>query len=692
MWNRIRLGLLPLLVLLLAVACADDEVAPEKIKENGVKVKIAVVLPGGGEGSAWDRVLEWAHQNILMANDVVEPEYEFYDENTVDVETVASDLASREDIVAVIGCYHSINTEILARKCARTYKPVFTFSTSNELPRAFGQRGFLWCLAESDITQCELLLIKAERYGAKKVSLLASDDIYGQTFTDWFAFQAVELGMEVVSMESYGKDDLPETFAQVTASPADYLICAPSSVEDACQMVDCYRQSGYTGRLLFSDVAYDAQLIETLGVRSNGIEGIALSPDPTTGFSISYLVNFGENPGLGEAQVYDAVMIACYAYRYATLHGLDMNQAISDLLNQKSEETGLWTSAAMAGIFRKIEQGETPAFSGASGNLDFSTENYTSVLYSTYAHWMAYEGEFIHLDYDNRSESGTSSMYAAWEWNKQYFQQFDENADPGIVYPELKGNRAVVVAASQGWTNYRHQADALAFYQMLKRNGYDDDHILFVLADDIADNPNNPEPGVVRRTVGGENLYEGVQIDYRLSELTPEKMMSLLLGEGEPSLQSGSEDNVLFFWSGHGEVGEWLWGDNDAVPASLVSATFRQMAEEGRFRKLLCFVETCYSGSVAKACEGIPGLLMFTAANDKETSKADSFNNDLGVWMTNRFTSVLLEQTGENPDIPLRELYLAMFHQTLGSHVSVYNSDCYGNIYRNTMGEFLLPR
>lgn len=59
--------------------------------------------------------------------------------------------------------------------------------------------------------------------------------------------------------------------------------------------------------------------------------------------------------------------------------------------------------------------------------------------------------------------------------------------------------------------------------------------------------------------------------------------------------------------------------------------------------------------------------------------------------MTNRFTSVLLEQTRKNSNISLRELYLAMFHQTLGSHVSVYNVDCYGNIYRETMGEFLCP-
>lgn len=690
MWNNIKVGLSVLLLVLLSVACTDDSNVSDVSKIERTKVKIAVILPLDKGGVGWNRILEWVRQNIKEANTVIEPEYEIYDENGIDLDAVATDLAGRKDIIAVIGCYSSANTELLARKCARTYKPVFTFSTSNELPRAFGQRNFLWGLAESDITQSELLLIKAACYGAKRVSLLAADDIYGKTFTDWFAFQAVELGLEVADVESYGINELPDKFRQAIGSRSDCLICVPSSVEDACRMVERYEQSEYRGRLLFSDMAHSGKLISTLGVKSNGIEGISLSSDPSTGFDISYQVNFGVRPAMGEAYVYDAVMIICYAYRYAVLHGLEINEAIANLLNGKATETGMWTSEAMEDIFMEIEKGNTPIFSGASGNLDFSPDNYTLVQYSTYVHWMAYEGAFINLDYDTRSDS--HSMYAAWEWNKQFMQQFDAAEIPDIVYPGKIGNWAVVVAASQNWINYRHQADALAFYQMLKRNGYDDEHIILIMADDIAQNDNNPEKGVVRRIVDGENLYRNVQIDYWLSELSPENLRRILIGEGEGNdLKSGAGDNVIFFWSGHGEKYEWLWGDDDSVSADLISETFRQMSEKKMFRKMLCFIETCYSGSVAEKCCGIPGLLMFTAANPQETSKADVFNNNLNVWMTNRFTSVLLEQTRKNSNISLRELYLAMFHQTLGSHVSVYNVDCYGNIYRETMGEFLCP-
>lgn len=686
--KRINKWYLAFICMLFLNACSDDKgdsMSPETERE---KVKLAVILPQDQNGTDWNRVLNWVKQNIQQSNRRIEPEYEFYDENTVDLETVAKELANREDIAAVIGCFHSANTKIVASKCARSYKPMFTFSTSEELQRAFGQRGFLWCLAESDITQSELLLAKAERYQMKRVSLLASNDIYGKTFQDWFAFQAVELGLKPVGVASFLPEDLPDKFRSVAIEGVDCLICAPSTVKEACRIVELYRESGFKGRLLFSDIAYSSELIKTLGGKSNGIEGIADVSDPTTGFDVSYQAKFGEKPLLGESAVYDAVMVACYASLYATVQGVEINEAIATLLSLEPEGKGMWTTGSMSRVFESIERGETPAFSGASGNLDFSTDHYTSVLYSSYAHWMAYEGRFIHLDYDNRSESHTSSAYAAWEWNKQFSQQF-EDTEPGLAYPSLEGHWGVIVAASKGWINYRHQADALAFYQLLKRKGYDDDHIILIMADDLAKHVNNPEPGVIRRVPDGENLYRNVQVDHLLSALSPEQLSDILLGKGPGTLGSETGDNVLFFWSGHGSKGEWMWGEDDAVTAELVSETFRKMASEKKFRKMLCLIETCYSGSVAEKCVGIPGLLMITAANGNETSKADRFNNDLGVWMTNRFTSVLLDRIGKNPEIPLRDLYTSLFQQTLGSHVSVYNADFYGSVYRNSLREYM---
>lgn len=685
MVNRLWLWLL---MAMACVACEDQTELPQMEHENLERVKIAVILPFEELGTDWHRVLDWAQETVAQGSGTIVPEYEIYDESAINIEEVATELAKRKDVVAVIGCYHSANTQTLAYKCARTYKPVFTFSTSEELQRAFGQRGFLWSLVESDITQSELLLIKAERYGAKRVSLIAKNDIYGKTFKDWFAFQAAELGMEAVGVWEYGDKSLKEQFMAAVQEEADYMVCVPSSVDEACEMVEVYRSSGFMGRLLFSDVAHSEEFVTALGPMATNMEGVSIVADPASGFSISYEVKYGGRPQPGEAHIYDAVLIACYAHRYATLHDMDINDAISSLLSQKADVKGMWTSGAVADVYAAIEQGETPAFSGASGNLDFVADKYTSIQYSTFAHWMVYGGEFINIDYDVRSEYSVSSMYAAWEWNKQFMQEFDEESE-GIAYPEKDENWAVVIAASENWMNYRHQADALAFYQMLKRFGYDDEHILLIMADDIAYHPNNPQQGVVQHVPNGENLYEGIEIDYRLSEISPEIFQRILLGEMENSLHADSDDNVLLFWSGHGERGNWVWREEGKFSDELLRETLDRMAQEQKYRKLLGLIETCYSGSMGMMTEGIPGVLFVTAANEQETSKAECYSTDLGVWMTNRFTTTLLDCIEKNPDVAFRELYYHLFSSTLGSHVTVYNAEKFGNMYSNTMREFL---
>jgi glycosylphosphatidylinositol transamidase (GPIT) subunit GPI8 len=296
------------------------------------------------------------------------------------------------------------------------------------------------------------------------------------------------------------------------------------------------------------------------------------------------------------------------------------------------------------------------------------------------------------IDYYSRNSKGhSSSPVAAWEWKKQHIQDVDKDAKE-INYPALEDNYAVLVAASQGWKNYRHQADVLGFYHYLKEKGYDDDHIILIMADDIAYNERNPLQGVVRRELSGTNLYEDVQIDYRLGDLTLSDLKQILTGEPSEAypvtLGSGTNDNVLFFWSGHGTQQGWEWKDTEHLDAGFARSMFSDM----QFRKMFAIIETCYSGGVAQGCTGIPGLLMMTAANPHETSKADAFDNELQVYLSNTFTSSILAQFGRNPMCSIYDLYLHAFDKTQGSHVMVYNAEHYGNLYFNDMSEYLSPK
>ena len=688
-----------LLCMVTLLSCEESTTIVEdttKLKE----VRIAVVLPAKDRDPIWNNALNLAAENIRKADIGVKVVYEWIDEASADLTEVGVSLSEREDIQSIIGCNVSANTQKLAFALARkkeNIKPLFTFSTSQELPRIFGHRGFLWGLCETDISQSEILLscLSNEYPGHKKVALLASDDIYGQTFVDWFAFQAVELDMQPVSIQTYKTaSELQSCLKQITLSGADALVCVPAAVEDVIPVYNYINHWNLNTdtenpiALMFSDKAYNESILK--GAEPvDFIFGLAPASHPGSGFSVSYEALYGRLPYNGEAEVYDAVLITTLATLWAEKHDeADLNKAIAALLNATATSQGGWTAGMIANFYHEIKAGGTPALSGATGTLDFDSEYHTTIRSTSYAHWITYKGKMVVIDYYSRNGNGhSSSPVAAWEWKKQHIQNVDGNGKQ-IDYPELKDNYAVLVAASEGWKNYRHQADVLGMYHYLKTRGYDDDHIILIMADDIASNERNPLQGVVRREVDGENLYDDVQIDYKLGDLTLDNLKQILTGEPSKTypvtLGSSANDNVLFFWSGHGTQMGWTWKDTEDLDANFA----RQMFADMKFRKMFAIIETCYSGGVAQGCTGIPGLLMMTAANPYETSKADAFDNELQVYLSNTFTSSILSQLERNPKSVIYDLYLHAFDKTNGSHVMVYNPDYYGSLYLNDMSEY----
>ena len=682
-----------LIILLLLFSCSDDNNNgsnnPEVISNSDVK--IAVVLKKGDRKERVERILDMARENITLARGGVVPSYEYYDEDTTALESLAKVLASRKDIAAVVGCNDDLHTKTLAYECAKTDKPLFSFSTSQELSRIFGQHGNYWGLSESDITQSEILLSLMAQSGPLDVALIACDNDYGQTFVDWFAFQAAEMGLNPVGIATYkDKQEIPDAYRRACANHPLLTLCVPNNAEEASIIYESTKMDNfaYWSMPYFTDRAYEPAMLE-----NEGLLGLNLVADPASGFGVVYRTRFGEEPNHGDAELYDAIMLTCLASRYDEVNALDnLNLAIGTLLYYHSDSQGGWMAGNMRQAFQTIAEGGVPEVSGAVGKLDFDPKNYTLISHSTYEFWMVYEGRFLSLNFLKRSEGEhSSSPIVSWEWNKTYQQQFDEHMSD-IGYPQLTGNKAVVIAASGGWDNYRFQADALEYYQMLRRAGYDDKDIILIMADDLAQNANNPEKGVVRRAADGDNLYKDVVVDYRLSELTSDDLDAIFSGKADERhpevLDSGSGDNVLFFWSSHGSGMGLAWGDEGVVTGYQMAQILQRMSDEHRFRKMMWIVEACYSGGVAEQCVGIPGLLVMTAANAYESSKADLWYSPYRVYLTNRFTSSVISRLKENPSTTVRDLYNVAFTGTLGSHVTIYNAENYGNLYQNTMKEY----
>lgn len=699
-------------------ACND----PEELEDNpaaGTSYTVALILRlNEGKAEQWHRTADWALENFEIAQknltSSVKLNLEWYDENTVNLDSLAVALRDREDVRCVIGPQSSGHCDIVAKRLGLFRKTMISpCATSAELMRSYAGDDFFWSMVEPDITQCEVILTQLIAYGYKDVSLLASTSLYGQTFIDWFSYQATELGLNVRNIYKY--DDDPDNSAlSEMASQAfsvgerndDYaILAAPTDPEGARVILQKRHEAGENApRLMFSDIAMTAEILQW-GDISDFAEGVSPYADPESGFEIAYKARFGVEPGTKEAQLYDALMIVQLAFT-AMEKGLrdNLNEAIKYIVNTTNDSgstrlpLNCWRSESMSRVFASLNSGMMPYnISGASGPLDFDSRQYTTVIRSIYVHWLVYNDRLLALDYlSTDGSSRTEPSLASWEWKTTVQQQF-YNVQP-FTYPERVDNWAVIVAGSTGWSNYRHQADALNIYQVLRTAGYDDDHIVLIAEDDLAHNDSNPTDGSVMR-YDGKELYKNIKIDYHISDLTPDDIIDIFLGrrsERLPEVVSGTAgSNVSVFWSGHGENGALLMADRPAQD----SFTEKKMEElllaahqAGCYRKMLWFIEACYSASVAVAAQNlqIPGVLMFTAASAWEPSKADVRKN--GIWMTNRFTKTLMEVVTKEPEIDFRRLYLELNRLTTGSHVCVLNSTNFDNLYKSDLQEFIHPK
>lgn len=706
-----------LLSLILLFACADNSStnASGNTKNALKKVRIAMILPRNDvNAKRYDRLLKWFDENLSKTRQVMESladsafafEYEWYDENTVNIDSISRALAKREDIFAIVGPSKSVNIDIAANNCSRTGKTIFaTSATAADIIRKYAGKKWFWSLSETDITQCELLIAQAQAYGAKKISLLTTEGTIGKTFVDWFAFQAKELGVEIGQVHTYkGTNNLASVAAAAMDDGSDCIIVAPESETNVETILKEHAKSKNKPLMQFSDMAFSPEVLTYKGVE--GIEGTSMYADPESGFQIAYEVLFNEIPVNEDAQIYDALMILAFA-EMDILKGnaSDLDEAIPHVVQADSSKAEhiAWDYEGMSRVMAGIASKDYYNIRGASGKLNFDSENGSVVTQSVYCHWMVYEGKFLPLEYiSSTGTNRTSATLASWNWKATKMQSFDKSSK--FTYPELKSNYALLVAASNTWENYRHQADILNIYQILKNLGYDDDHIVLIMEDDLVQNSQNPYKGEVRR-YDEKNLYENVKIDYKLKDLESGDITKILMGQKNSKLkrviEADSNTNILVFWSGHGAPEFLGWGEKSVFSYNQMQATLKELHDGAKYRKMLWLIEACFSASVCKAAEDndIPGIMCLTAANENETSKADVYNHTYDVYMTNRFSEILTEQldkiipktSDKKNDITLSDLYYYLFKYTLGSHVTAVNAKNFDNLYTAGIREFIVP-
>ncbi|GFT20581.1 legumain [Nephila pilipes] len=239
------------------------------------------------------------------------------------------------------------------------------------------------------------------------------------------------------------------------------------------------------------------------------------------------------------------------------------------------------------------------------------------------------------------------------------------NRIPKYLEPSKGGKLwAVLVAGSSSWGNYRHQADICHSYQILKNHGIPDERIIVLMTDDIANNEENPTPGIVINHPNGNDVYKGVPKDYIGEAVTPKNFMAVLRGDEETVagvgsgkvLKSGPNDHVFVYFADHGAPGIIAFPE-DELSAQDLNRTINYMHENNMYGKMVIYIEACESGSMFENI--LPdniNVYATTAANSEESSyaiyydeKRDTYLGDSYSvhWMEDSDKEVLTSETLE---------------------------------------------
>jgi hypothetical protein len=138
--------------------------------------------------SNYKRSAEWALENFNKAQtgliNKIKISIEWKSEDDTDLSDWLEKIADDTTYTAVIGPIYSTDAKLAAEQFASKGKTiVLPIATSTEFQRIYAASNNVWNLAESDITQCEILLTQAKLMDVDNVSLLTANNDYGKVST-----------------------------------------------------------------------------------------------------------------------------------------------------------------------------------------------------------------------------------------------------------------------------------------------------------------------------------------------------------------------------------------------------------------------------------------------------------------------------------------------------------------------------
>ena len=149
-------------------------------------------------------------------------------------------------------------------------------------------------------------------------------------------------------------------------------------------------------------------------------------------------------------------------------------------------------------------------------------------------------------------------------------------------------------------------------YAVLRDHEFNPDHIITIMYGDLPDDPRNPFSGTIFNHPGNNqrNYQEGLVIDYdHKYKLTKELYLNILLGnsgsvrnmtgiENPKVLKTNKDDHIFLYYIDHGGDNIVAMPDGDYLTAKELVRTIQTMYDEGKYGKLVYYLEACESGSM----------------------------------------------------------------------------------------------
>lgn len=669
--------------------------------------------------------LDWAAELVNAAGGVagrkLELEYlDFTNQDLSQIIEISKGVAADSRYLAAIAPPGSDMLTAVADSYVAANKPIVsTTSAAAEILRAYGGKGVVWRTRQSDIAQTELLVRIAKEEGLTRLGLISTLDSGGYTFFSWFGFFAKELGYadDAISIAAFSKGESCDSAVQtvLAGNPSIVFVAAGADLEQQC-VIHKLAQTPKL-RVMVADTGLDPNALVTIGPDAMRIEG--LSGAGTELFEQAFRQRFeGALLAPHGPNEYDAVLLLAYGLAASGGQGGQLLvDGIKSAVDGQEEGVSGWDQVGIASALGLLSQGKRPRLPGATGPLRFEPGLYGDLAASTLTRWhMSPMGIATDRRYYTGDPSFLTSAGVFVPPNRML--QSDLTGSGWTPKVDKADAWAVIAALSSGWTNYRHQADALRQYQLLRSRGFDDDHIVLIMADDLANSARNPLAPVIRNEPAGRNVYQNVKRDYSLL-VTPSDLANIITGQvtaRTPTvIKTTAASNLYIYLVGHGgnqgmpiaasSAAEGLKTTGSTLSPQNLREALCTLQTEGRLRRAMVVIESCYGGAFGDASYGgielgcgaagamtpLLGTALLSAANSREVSYAGSYDGEVGAWVNDAFSNQLSAKLSATPTTTLSDLYTEVYLRIPGSHASLYNASAAGRLSSFQASEFLTP-